>query len=133
MSSKLKLNDSVVCVARSHDSTSKHLTIGKTYSILETKEHSSTYQGPCVKVYNDSGNIWWAAEKNFKLNISKGEDKFMDSFKEYLKEHKSIFFTIGAILVIDHLVLGGALREKVKEILNKLLGKVEKQLDIKGE
>jgi hypothetical protein len=55
----------------------------------------------------------------------------LESAKEYLKENKSIIMTIAVVLIVDHLVFGGAFREKVKALVNGLLDKAQTDLDKK--
>lgn len=122
MSSTLKVGDKVRVVNK----TEKYIG----YSIGEIATVAAVRGGDIVVDFDDKRKTFYTELRELKL--IKGES-YMDSIKDYLKEHKSILMTIGVVLLVDHLVFDGAFREKVKEIINKMLGKVEKQLDSKGE
>lgn len=62
------------------------------------------------------------------IKVSNGGNMF-DSVKEYVKENRSILMTIGVALLVDHLVFGGAFREKVKSIIDSMLNTAQKKLD----
>lgn len=55
----------------------------------------------------------------------------LESIKSYVKENKNILLTIGVALILDHLVFGGAFRQKVQELVEGMLGKAKKQLEEK--
>lgn len=49
--------------------------------------------------------------------------------KAFISEHRSMLYTIALILLVDHFFLGGQLTQRIKAIIEKLLGKVEKKVD----
>ncbi len=49
--------------------------------------------------------------------------------KTFVKEHKSVFYWVAIVALADHFVFKGAFREKLKEVVNKLIGKLEKQVE----
>lgn len=49
--------------------------------------------------------------------------------KTFVKDNRQVIYTMAFVLLVDHLVFGGAFRDKLKELVNKLIGKVEKQLE----
>lgn len=61
-----------------------------------------------------------------KGNIMK---EALGEVKAFLKDNRQLVGTVVLVLVLDHLVFGGALRERLKDIVNKMLGKVEKSLE----
>jgi hypothetical protein len=60
--------------------------------------------------------------------IIKGEKSMIKSFKEYVAEHKQIIFTLGFVLLLDHLLLQGALKSKVQDVLNSILDRTKEAL-----
>lgn len=69
---------------------------------------------------------------NTLFNHNKKE-KFMDKIKKYFEQHNDTYITLGIIILIDHFVFEGKFREKIKEIIDNLLAKTEKQLLTNGE
>jgi len=49
--------------------------------------------------------------------------------KTFIKEHKSVLYTIAIIILIDHFVFEGKFREKLKSLIDKAIGKLEKKVD----
>ena len=54
----------------------------------------------------------------------------MEALKKYLDKNSDAFFTLAIVVVLDHFVLGGALREKIKNILESILDSKTKKLEI---
>ncbi len=52
-----------------------------------------------------------------------------NDLKAFITEHKSVIYWIAVALLADHVFFGGAFREKLHGLMNKLLGKVEAQID----
>jgi len=48
--------------------------------------------------------------------------------KEYFEAHKDTVFTVALIVLLDHFILGGALRDKIKAMVEKLINGAEKKL-----
>lgn len=101
---------------------------GITYTILNI-----TNQGvrPLLDTIDQHGKAYIEYADFFTL--IKQENNMLDSIKEYIKEHKQVIITIGVVLLVDHLVFGGAFRERVKGLVEKLLNKAETSFDKKGE
>ena len=60
---------------------------------------------------------WAALTRGFGENQkTKGS-----GMKEYLKEHKDLIYTIAILAVLDHIFLGGALKDKIRQIIENLL------------
>lgn len=106
-----------------HIGDSHHtLTLGQRYKIL-SEDDDSYY----VALGKGRGG-WYVKKECFAKEISNGGNMF-DSVKEYVKENRSILMTIGVALLVDHLVFGGAFREKVKSIIDSMLNTAQKKLD----
>lgn len=56
------------------------------------------------------------------------ERSFMDSLKQYFKTHRDTIFTIIILVVVDHYLLGGAFRDRIKSLMENFLNKTEKKL-----
>ncbi len=55
----------------------------------------------------------------------KEEKKMLGKIKEYVDEHKNIIFTLGLIILVDHFLFKGALKERIKTSIEGVLKKVE--------
>lgn len=51
--------------------------------------------------------------------------------KAFIAEHKSVIYWLAVLFLADHFFFQGAFRERLNGIMNKMLGKVESQLDAK--
>lgn len=122
-----KIGDEVECIQHHYDSISNY-TIGKIYRVGSINNVDNQYNSRTISVPGDGHPEWLVSPRCFKLAKEKN---MLDSVKEYLKQHKDIIITIGVVLVVDHLIFGGAFREKVKALVDGLLNKAEKQLSEK--
>ena len=52
----------------------------------------------------------------------------METLKEYFKKHSETFITLGIVILFDEYLFGGALREKIKGLLDRILSRTEKKL-----
>lgn len=62
----------------------------------------------------------------------KKETKMLGKVKEYIEEHKNIIFTLGLVILVDHFLFKGALRERIKTSIEGVLKKVEEQFHKEG-
>lgn len=51
--------------------------------------------------------------------------KMLQSIKEYFEKHKDVVMTLAIIVVADHFLFDGALRERIKAVIDGMLKKVE--------
>jgi len=77
-----------------------------------------------IRVLFDNGVEWDLHSKELTI---KGGSK-METLKNYFKKNSETFITLGIIILVDEYIFGGALREKVKSLLEKLLGQTTKKL-----
>lgn len=49
--------------------------------------------------------------------------------KGFIKEHKSLFYWIALIALADHFIFEGTFRDKLKSIVQKMIGKLEAKVD----
>ena len=59
---------------------------------------------------------------------TKKKESYMNSFKQYLDKHRDMIFTIALVFVADHYILGGALKERLRKLLEGILTKAESNL-----
>lgn len=52
----------------------------------------------------------------------------LEELRAYVREYRSVLFTLGIVLIVDHLFLGGALRARVQAALSGLIDKAEHSL-----
>ena len=48
--------------------------------------------------------------------------------KGFISQHRNVIYSVVLILLVDHFFLGGKLKERVKGMVEKLLGTVEKKV-----
>lgn len=65
-----------------------------------------------------------------EIELLKKENAMLDSLKGYYKKHEEIIFTIGFVLILDYLLFGGALRIKIKSLVEKMLATAEDKLKL---
>lgn len=58
---------------------------------------------------------------------SKGKENMI---RDYLSRHKDIIFTLVMALLVDHFVLGGALRQRIQRVVEAALERTEKALGL---
>ena len=66
--------------------------------------------------------------KNDKLKERK--TTMMGEFKDYIKAHRDLLFTVVFVLLLDHFVFGGAFKEKLQSVVGGLMKKAENQLGV---
>jgi hypothetical protein len=49
--------------------------------------------------------------------------------KKFIREHKSTIYIIAMLLIVDHFMFNGAMKEKLKSLVQNLVGKVEAKLN----
>lgn len=65
----------------------------------------------------------------FKLKRENIMKDMLSEVKQFFKDNRQVVGYIVMALLLDHFVFGGAMRERLKELVSKMLGKVEKSLD----
>ena len=60
--------------------------------------------------------------------IKKEDTSMMSHVKEYIGRHKDMIFTLGLILLVDHLFFKGAMRNKIQTTLEGLVHKAGEKL-----
>lgn len=56
---------------------------------------------------------------------SKRRNTMLQNVKGYIEKHKDILFTLGLVILVDHFLFKGALRERIKNTIEGALKKVE--------
>lgn len=63
-----------------------------------------------------------------KQEKQKKESKTMiQNVKNYVEKHRDIIFTVGFIFLVDHFMFKGALRDRLKGMIEGVISKVEKE------
>lgn len=81
---------------------------------------------PTLSVWAKDVTIYKKGENNMLKSI--GSD-----LRDFIKENKSVIYWIAVAMVADHVFFKGAFREKLHGLMNKLLGKVEAQIEAKAD
>lgn len=55
-------------------------------------------------------------------------DNMVNDLKNYFSKNKDIFYTLGAVLIIDYFLFGGAMRKKVQDVVENMLNNVSKKV-----
>lgn len=72
------------------------------------------------------------SESNYRLVTKENKMKeILKDLGQFLKEHRTVIYTVALIALVDHFILGGKFRDKLKELAEKALTKAHKQLDDK--
>lgn len=72
--------------------------------------------------------IQQAPEVSTEKSINKPkEGKVIESVKGYINKHRDFLMTLVLVLVVDHIVFKGALREKIKTVVDGALQKANNQ------
>lgn len=64
-------------------------------------------------------------------NPNKKESKMneiVSDIRGFIKEHRSVIYTVAAIMLLDHFVFGGKFRERLHGMVERLLHNTEKKL-----
>lgn len=86
--------------------------------------------------FDDGKHYYWFAREDFEvltttttMTASTKEVKMMDRLSGYFNKHQETIFTLGAVLLVDYFLFGGALRKKVQDVVEKMVTKCEKAVD----
>lgn len=110
-----KPGDKLVC----RDSGANPLTVGKEYELIRS-------HGDMVIIVDDKDSPGEYFIRRFKL---KKGSPMLEQVKKYYEKHQDVIFTIGAVLLMDYFLFNGALRTRVKELVEKMLRSVEKKFN----
>ena len=70
----------------------------------------------------------YSLDKEFyKLELIKG-GKMVENLKQYFEKNQDTFITIAIVILIDNYFFDGTLRNRIKDLVEKMLGKAETQL-----
>lgn len=91
-----------------------------------------TNSGTFSNIYMEGNIVSKGTISADKFITTNKEKSMIKSFKEYVSEHKQIIFTLGFVLLLDHLLLQGALKSKVQDVLNSILDRTKDALKPKA-
>lgn len=102
----------------------------------------------CVPhIYSGNGNFIcskgipsWTIQKG----LGSGEDQWSiikeressmvpSALKDYFRKHQDVLITLAVVMLADHFVFGGAFREKIKAVVERLISGAEKKVASLGE
>jgi hypothetical protein len=86
-------------------------------------------QSQAQQLFNDIRNDVYRGSKP----EAKKENRMFKSLREYVQQHKDLFYTIGLVLLVDHFIFDGAFKAKVQKIVEKLLDGASKKLHLTKE
>jgi hypothetical protein len=103
-------------------------------TIVMTESCSGSSKGEVIVLKRDSDGELHAGKCSctgkWKLyvppEVPKGGAKMMNSIKDYMKKHQDVIFTLVIIILVDHFVFNGALKNKIKETLEGILDTTKK-------
>jgi hypothetical protein len=64
-------------------------------------------------------------EPKIQPAVQKRRFNMMENVKGYVEKYKDMIFTLGLVILIDHFMFKGALRERIKTTIEGALKKVE--------
>jgi hypothetical protein len=74
----------------------------------------------------------WVIQDNTHSQLEPTHHSFMSTItsdiKGFISQHRNVIYSVVLILLVDHFFLGGKLKERVKGMVEKLLGTVEKKV-----
>lgn len=77
--------------------------------------------------------IQYHLDPNLKTSVAQGAITMFNEVtadaKAFIKTNKSTIYMIAVLIIADHLLFNGAYRMKLKEMMEKLVGKVSSDLD----
>lgn len=83
----------------------------------------ATPENPCALEAYDTYKF-----KHTSVESNQGESKMKDmfsGFKSYINEHKDVIYTVGLVMLVDHFFFQGAFQDRLKQLIDGLLKKVE--------
>ncbi len=98
-------------------------------------------EGSLNKIYNELSQIKRTTSENFRDYITvekqltlfkiiknkkqEGELKMRERLVNYFNKNEDFLMSLGIIIVIDHFILEGSLREKIKQLIESMLNKID--------
>lgn len=82
--------------------------------------------GSTVCASADIFNDWFTIVKKEEKNMLK---EIATDAKEFVKNNRNVIYTIVVVALVDHFVFKGALRDRLKGLLEKMLNKAEKSVE----
>lgn len=113
--------------------TDGKITAGLKGTVTSVHNEASSNNREYVKL-DTSGDIGiWSSEVDLITNEGVNMLKALGSdLKGFVVEHKSAIYMIAVLFLADHIFFQGAFRERLHGLMNKMLGKVEAQIDGKA-
>jgi hypothetical protein len=137
-----KVDDFVCCVkVQEGYQDADNLQEGRVYKVAEIDDTSY----PVRVEDKEEDSLGWYPKFCFELTSSSFTEKeltatpelknstknggfTMETLKNYFKKNSEVFITLAIVILIDEYLFKGALREKIKDLLNKILGQTSEKL-----
>jgi hypothetical protein len=97
--------------------------------LWESEEEKKKKQAAYESALKELSAQLKVAGQAMAVETKKVEEKNMFGYaKTYLEKHKDTVMTVSFVLLVDHFFLGGALRERIKSLLEGVLDTAQKKL-----
>ncbi len=120
-----------------------HTGLHRLFKNIRKLEMKASSNQPYMSIYmnDDSGDSYCYMDftsgeriinefKEYKKQKEGGKMKeIVEDIKSYIKDNKSIIYTVLLIVVLDHVFLGGKLRHKLEDMLGGALDTIKGKLD----
>lgn len=83
-------------------------------------------------LYSSYENAKRAAEEHFFKRGNNGMKDIWQDIKGFLHDNRNIVYWIALAFLVDHFFLNGAFRARLNALVEKMIGRVEKQIEAKA-
>lgn len=131
----MKIGDKVIVRSGGKlNGTDEKISAGLKGTVISVHNAVSSNNREYIKLDTSSDIGIWSSEVDLITNGGVSMLKALGSdLKGFLVEHKSAIYMIAVLFLADHILFQGAFRERLHGLMNKLLGKVEAQIDNSGK
>jgi len=90
------------------------------------------YASQLAQMQSTPGQIYYTTSTFSPVSEPPKRRKTMlENVKGYIEKHKDVIFTLGLVILVDHFLFKGALRERIKKTVEGVLSKAENLIDQK--
>lgn len=101
---------------------------------IDRVNNDGTYSYTCITDKDAKGKHTFG--NNYKILYTiKGNNMLKEigsDVQQFVKDNRNVVYTIALVVLVDHFVFGGSFREKLKQMMDKLLNKCQEKLDQKA-
>lgn len=73
-----------------------------------------------------------AAEKHFSSTEGNKMKDMLADVKGFIHDNRNILYWLALAFLVDHFFLGGTFRQRLNALVEKMIGRVEKQIEAKA-